>query len=287
MILLKRKKELFQLKKIIKQLSKTFEFPIPIKFNKDLEESLFHQNKKTKKYLIEIGMNFKNSPLYNFNFNTKIVYKVIDIFHEYRHLLQYTQDISSETTVSIALGNIYTPYKKIKYPMLPQEIDAEIYGILNAKKYIKKYFPNINFEQCFLEYINQIPQWYGPYPLKKERPMFSSVEEALGYLSYCNEISYDYPTPIEYNGFDSKLESIRVSSLNSGAEQIHLIVKDLYLKGQSSEELYNATLNLMNKYKKKEEVIEDIQLNISKENSATTNTFLMGNKEIEKDMCEI
>lgn len=138
MILFERKKELFQLKKIIKQLSKTFECPIPIKFNKDLEESLFHQNKKTKKYLI--GMNFKNSPLYNFNFNTKIVYKVIDIFHEYRHFLQYTQDISSEITASIKLGNIYTPYKKIKYPMLPQEIDAEIYGILNAKKYIKKIF---------------------------------------------------------------------------------------------------------------------------------------------------
>lgn len=134
--------------------------------------------------------------------------------------------------------------------MLPSELDAELYGILEAKAYFEEKHPSIDFNKHLLEYVNNVERWYGPNPLKGDRPVFTSFEEVVAYLYANLEIAYDYPVPIEYDGFDSKLESIRVANLDSGAEQFYLIARDLYRKKFVNEITLDATKELTDYYSK-------------------------------------
>lgn len=245
MIFQRKNDTIKKIENLLKEISKNFDKNIKVSFDEKEENSFFLKNLRNNKYFISIGMKINKEK----DFNDIFVAKVIDIFHEYKHFLQYIYEENIEIKTSIELGNICSSIKTIKYPMLSQELDAELYGIINAKTYFEEKYPSIDFENHLLEYVNNVERWYGPKPLKGDRPIFTSFEEVIVYLYENLEISYNYPTPIEYDGFDSKEESIRVANLDSGAEQFYLIAENLYKKDLISEPILNTTKELMEYYK--------------------------------------
>lgn len=245
-------------------------------FNKNIEDSFCHLKIDSNEIAqsIEIG----TKELHLFNSNAIFVKKVVDVYHEIEHYKQHQAllDVLSnkkqnlyqeelEICCTLALKSKYKGVEN-KYSMLPSEIDAEINGILKAQKYVNSHYPNIDFEKCVLGYVNNTERWYGPNPLKEERPVFESLNKVLVYLYENLEISYDYPCRMEYNGFSDKMESIRVANLSSGAEQFYQIAKDLYGKGLLEKVAFDGTAYLNDVYNKnKEESVDDVSLNTEKE----------------------
>ena len=216
--------------------------------------------------------------LHFLNSNAIFVKKIVDVYHEIEHFKQHQvlldflsdekQNLSQEELEVCCTLVLKSKYKGVenKYSMLPSEINAEINGILKAQKYVNSHYPNIDFENCVLECVNNTERWYGPNPLKEERPVFEYLEDIVDYLHKNLEISYDYPCYMEYNGFPDKMESIRVANLSSGAEQFYEIAKDLYGKGLLEKVVFDGTFVLNSIYNKnKEESIDDVILNIEKE----------------------
>ena len=231
----------------------------------------------------------------DYDFETIFVRKIVDVFHEIEHFKQYQvlldflsnekQNLSQKELkicCTIALKERYKGVEN-KYPMLTSEIDAEISGILRAKEYINSHYPNIDFEKCVLEYVNSAERWYGPNPLKEERPIFEYLEDVVEYLYENLELSYNYPCYMEYNGFSDKMESIRVANLSSGAEQFYEIAKDLYGKGLLKKTAFDGTDSLNDFYNKdREESVEDVKLSTEKE-GVTQGSFIKttSTKELE------
>lgn len=273
------------IEKLLKEISNKFPQNIKVIFDEKSENSFLKKDCNKEKYFISIGMKID----YKKNFNSLFVTKVIDIFHEYRHFIQYTKSNNIEIKTSIDIGNVCPSIKKMKYTMLPQELDAELYGILEAKSFFEERYPNIDFEKHLLEYVNNIERWYGQNPLKQDRPIFTTFEEIVSYLYENLEISYDYPIPIEYDGFDNKAESIRVANLSSGAEQFYLIANALYKEKLVDKCTLNATKTLSDFYNKNDELtVNNITMQNDKiyntcNNRKITNISQQNNIEIEKE----
>lgn len=262
-------------------------------FNRNIEDSFCHLKIDSNEIAqsIEIG----TKELHLFNSNAIFVKKIVDVYHEIEHYKQHQvllaflsnekQNLSQEELEVCCTLALKLKYKGIenKYSMLPFEINAEINGILKAQKYVNSHYPNIDFEKFVLEYVNSVERWYGPNPLKEERPVFEYLEDVIEYLYENLEISYDYPCYMEYNGFSDKMESIRVANLSSGAEQFYEIAKDLYGKGLLKKTAFDGTDYLNNFYNKdKEESVEDVKLSTEKE-GATQGIFIKttSTKELE------
>lgn len=249
-------------------------------FDKKDEDSYYFYKQKENTYNQGIKIGIKDLSYYNDNW--VFVKKIVEVFHEIEHFNQL-KDLCNylsnnkvqlskkqlEVCCSIELKSKYQGIEKLKYTMLSSELSAELYGILKAKKYFEEKHPSVDFEKHLLEYVNNVERWYGPKPLKGDRPTFSSFEEVVVYLYENLEIAYDYPVPIEYDGFNDKVESVRVANLDSGAEQFYLIAKDLCNKKLVSKPILDATKELMDYYcknkdrkisNKKEETVDDILL---------------------------
>lgn len=283
-----RRKIISNLKEILKENGiKSFAFDN--KTNDSL--CLLKKDDKGIKESIVIGV----KELHFLNSNTIFVKKVVDVYHEIEHFKQHKvllaflsdekQSLSQEELEICCTLALKARYKGVenKYTMLPSEINVEINGILKAKKYFNSHCPNIHFENCVLEYVNNAERWYGPNPLKEERPVFESLNKVLVYLHKNLEISYDYPCYMEYNGFPNKMESIRVANLSSGAEQFYEIAKDLYNKGLLKKTAFDGTASLNDFYNKdKEESVEDVKLSTEKE-GLTKGSFIktISTKELE------
>ena len=280
------KETILNIKKILKENGiKTFDF------NKKTNDSFAELNLNNSKQRITIGI--KN--LNDYDFETIFVRKIVDVFHEIEHFKQHQvlldflsnkkQNLSQKELEICCTIVLKAKYKGVenKYPMLPSEIDAEISEILKAKEYINSHYPNIDFEKCVLEYVNSVERWYGPNPLKEERPIFEYLEDVVEYLYENLEISYNYPCYMEYNGFSDKMESIRVANLSSGAEQFYQIAKDLYGKGLLKKTAFDGTASLNDFYNKdKEESVDDVILNIEKEGAKQCSPIeIASTKELE------
>lgn len=276
MIFQRKNDTIKKIENILKEISKNFEKNVQVSFNEKEENSFFRKNLRNNKCFISIGMKINKEK----DFDNICVVKVIDIFHEYKHFLQYINKDNIEIKTSIELGNVCPSIKKIKYSMLPQELDAEIYAILEAKVYFEEKHPSIDFEKHLLEYVNNVERWYGPKPLKGDRPTFTSFEEIVVYLYENLEISYNYPVFIEYNGFDNKVESVRVANLDSGAEQFYLIAKDLCNKKLVSEPILDATKELMDYYCKN----KDRKISNKKDTKCFTNKMSKDTKCFENEV---
>ena len=76
---------MYQIKQIVSQVAKTFNYPVSIVFDNKLEDARLEFDKNKNEYFIKIGTNFNKEPLRDFDFETKITCKIIEVFHEYRH----------------------------------------------------------------------------------------------------------------------------------------------------------------------------------------------------------
>ena len=113
--------------------------------------------------------------------------------------------------------------------------------------------------------------------------VFSSYQEVLEYLIDNKEICYNFPSKFEYSGFLDKNESIRVSELKDGAEQIYLIMKDACSKRKVAQKYVDAAKEYKEYYC---ETIDDIQLNIPKENTVDSSSFLEFENDVGKGELE-
>ena len=78
------------IEKLLKEISNKFPQNIKVIFDEKSENSFLKKDCNKEKYFISIGMKID----YKKNFNSLFVTKVIDIFHEYRHFIQYTKSPS-------------------------------------------------------------------------------------------------------------------------------------------------------------------------------------------------
>lgn len=267
----KYKNNIKKIKDIIYLAAKRSKIDINISFE-FIKNSQLAQDNNNKYYIF-----LENNSLENKNTSQeyKIVFKLIDLFHEYKHYLQHTRENSLEIDVSIELGKAYSSFKLAKYPLLSQELDAEIYGIMETKEYIEKYLPNIDFEKHLLEYVNNVERWYGIEFLENRKPIFSSYNQVIQYLIDNLENSYDYPVVFYYNDFLSQQESSNLAYLKSGAEQQYVLAKELLKKEKIDADIVEKSKILYEFYSNKsKEDIEDIKLDIPKEkNNRMCTTF--------------
>ena len=207
--------------------------------------------------------------------------KVSDLYHEYRHYIQKYENIDKEIDVSKKLSEYCPVFAEGKYYMLPEEFDAEIYGLLQAKDFFESNFPDFDFETNMVEYINIVDNYYGPISEKEKRPVFKSFDELLEHLERYKEESYNASSKFSYNKFPEKSLSVEVEYMKDGAMQQYLLAKELCREGLVDQSFVNKTKKLMDFYHSKNEKIEDIILDIPKENSASS--IIQDNIDIEKE----
>ncbi|MBO5348934.1 MAG: hypothetical protein J6A89_03835 [Clostridia bacterium] len=87
--------------------------------------------------------------------------RVYSLFHEYKHILQregsiYNIQITPENMAFGRAGLIaqyFTEYDEANYANDPREIDAQIYGIEQAIKYIKENYPWVDIEKACVGFV--------------------------------------------------------------------------------------------------------------------------------------
>lgn len=87
---------------------------------------------------------------------------VYSLFHEYKHILQRENSVYhiqqvNEENISFGMAGMiseyFVEYDMANYANDPRELDAQIYGIKQALKYIQENYPWVDVEKCCLEYV--------------------------------------------------------------------------------------------------------------------------------------
>lgn len=215
--------EINDIKKLINQITtyvsietnRTYQvYPLTIKeFYQNEENYPFSHNIKRKYTHNYNGFNDKkgiSTILIDENDLTKpipeIMMKYAQItFHELRHTMQLYKDEDSYETFFIKLDKIiqyhnYTEYK-LEYNNFSYEIDANLYGIIKAEKYLQAHYPTIYEAYQTTNYKNKINKKKADTIHKLlTYDHISRVDKVMnalqnGYISY-PQIQYNLPRPM-------------------------------------------------------------------------------------------
>lgn len=192
-----------QLEKVLNKIIIKFECSSKFDciFNLNYKEDGSYFSTILSTYKINIGCSFLDCYKDNdFVLDKDAVDIVVNIFHEYQHALRNYemyhnyQNTNQEIYVS-SFTSAYLPYYyHKKHSMSPNELDAELYGILNAKEFFKEFFPDFDFENAIVERVNELFEdncWYGPFSDSELKVVFS-YDDIINYLKDWQKISYNY-----------------------------------------------------------------------------------------------
>lgn len=140
---------------------------IPITFNKNYkyqnEGGICHDGINEKHPSISININAFNGNQDDYIDDYTFISTIVTIFHESRHMNNFLQHYTftrddPEECRQMALSYLVHQGSDIfyysNYYNDPMEIDAEEYGVLAACEYLKENFPNNNYEELILDYVN-------------------------------------------------------------------------------------------------------------------------------------
>lgn len=108
-----------------------------------------------------------NEATYNYDINSfdeKDIFEYIySMFHEYKHILQRENSIyepidtleNQDFAKAAIIAEHFMSYDSANYANDPREIDAQIYGLEQAIKYIQINFPWIDTEKCCVEFVKE------------------------------------------------------------------------------------------------------------------------------------
>jgi hypothetical protein len=137
---------------------------------------------------------------------------VYSLFHEYKHILQredsvyHIQQVNEENMSFGMAGMIseyFVEYDEANYANDPRELDAQIYGIEQAVKYIQKNYPWVDVEKCCLGFVKN----FIDVQKKSGFPELSFSEKASGSIG---EILADLRNRME-NPTRAKLSDIELN----------------------------------------------------------------------------
>lgn len=226
------------------QLKQTLEndsnFDCNIVFNENDKGGIFQYIKPSS--VIIIGCDFiKKLKDNDFVSNKDFAYSIVTLFHEYQHALRNYemyhnyQNVNQEIYVS-SFTSAYLPYYyHKKHSMSPNEIDAELYGILNAKEFFQEFFPNFDFdfENAIVERVNELFEdncWYGPFSDSELKVVFF-YDDIINYLKDWQKISYNY-NPLQDisndKNFSKTIDSHLLDVNKNGATHYNEMIK--YIK---------------------------------------------------------
>lgn len=231
-----------QLKNILNDLIDELEFnpTFDLLVNLDTNNDGSYFSTILSTYKINIGCSFLDCYKDNdFVLDKDVVDVVVNIFHEYQHALRNYemyhnyQNVNQEIYVS-SFTSAYLPYYyHKKYGMSPNELDAELYGILNAKEFFQKFFPDFDFDSAIIERVNELFEdncWYGPFSDSELKVVFS-YDDIINYLKDWQKISYNY-NPLQDisndKNFSKTIESNLLNIKENGAIHYNEILK--YIK---------------------------------------------------------
>lgn len=149
---------IYQIEEVVTNMSN---FDCNIIFDDKKRGSYFQYIKPSS--TIIIGIDFvKNLKDSDFVLNKDFVYTIVSLFHEYQHALRNyemyhnPQKDCEEVYVSSFTSAYFINYYHLKHHMSPNELDAELNGILNAKDFFTKFYPEIDFESALVEKVNEL-----------------------------------------------------------------------------------------------------------------------------------
>lgn len=209
------------LNKIIIKLELSSNFDCILDLNYNDEGSYF--SKIASVYKLNVGCSFLNHYKDNdFILNKNVVDVIVNIFHEYQHALRNYemyhnfQKGCEEIYVSSFTSAYFPYYYHLKHRMSPNELDAELNGILNAKAFFEEFFLDFDFESAIVERVNELFEdncWYGPFN-DSELKMVFSYDEIVDYLKNWQTFSYEYTSLLDTNNKDFK-QTIEYSLLDT------------------------------------------------------------------------
>ncbi len=142
--------------------------PFEVRYHERKRDSSYYTNDEKNengigKFIIKIPKGQEHSNSENPYDGRDLFEFVYSIFHEYKHIMQrkeYKYEVrdSKENRVFSKAEVIARYLPKCgdnNYANDPREIDAQIYGIEQAIKYIEDKFPWIDEEQCCIEYVRE------------------------------------------------------------------------------------------------------------------------------------
>lgn len=213
-------------------------FDCEFKLNNNEKGSEYSQVCHTSGISIGIAVlsNYKDNDIIP---NYIVVDVVVNIFHEYQHALRNYemyhnyQNTNQEIYVS-SFTSAYLPYYyHKKHSMSPNELDAELYGILNAKEFFQEFFPDFDFDSAIIERVNELFEdncWYGPFSDSELKVVFS-YDDIINYLKDWQKFSYNY-NPLQNisndKNFSKTIESNLLDVNKNGAIHYNEIIK--YIK---------------------------------------------------------
>lgn len=187
--------------------------PIPILIRTDKTKSGGNTTRKPP-YFVTIGTHDINTNTQNGYVNDNaFVFTVLVCFHEQQHIIQryhFTHDkkasqILRHLAYTDLLNTTIPEYYKYGYWNDITEIDAELYGITETKKFFKINFPEIDIN-LELAKISKTTKWYDNTKLKTAEQIITSLKAA-------KKTSLQYACPITHPlypkvSLQSKSESI-------------------------------------------------------------------------------
>lgn len=239
---------------------------------------------KGRNYIIEIPRGIEKGKENEILSDKNIVWCVKALFHEYKHLMQTENAIYKESNTeenirfakSLLLKEYFSEYSDVIYNNDIREIDADIYGFEQAKKYIEKHCPWVNFEKGVVEiakeYIESSQNGKGESFYEESKS--NSYEEILENLNERrnNPKNYDFPEILEgyiedenneIFGKESELrksfDSIFIEKYNkcrTTREKEDLIIKKISIVYPEAKRKYINAYKDINKIKEKNNFME-------------------------------
>lgn len=186
----------------------------------------FLDDDNSKKVNVLIGIDGFPSKLHPFVNMDLFCEMMLSVKHEEQHVKQYAEIYKQHTEEArnMALDHVstfYNPrYYRYNYGNMLHEIDANIEGIKNTRKYFKDNFPEYNVDMALCEIMHR-RQSSSPYTwMTAERRKFSSVDDLIVSMEVHKQDVSEYRPHFTYpkrdiNESPDKLESYVENSSRS------------------------------------------------------------------------